>query len=197
MTVFHLLREFPAIWATIGLLVGGGVTFLAYRKLGPIRDAAMNEVIKSYEKNLALQTDMARTQHEHHEQQLAIQREHLTEELTKIERSRDEYKEALHCARNDMGAEITHLKLKVQEMELRPNVEVIHSAQEKFYTKMIGLMELLGTELKKHDEGIEARTSKIIEPVQNMCNEVVKALNGHKLVLRTRKKKLQTVGIET
>lgn len=46
---------------------------------------------------------------------------------------------------------------------------------------MSATMKSIQTSINEHDASIEARTLKIIEPVQLMCAEVVRALNGHKL----------------
>ncbi len=194
ITMIEFLKAFPAVLGVIGTIVGGLAVYAVMHKIGPLREAALRELVATHQKTLDAHVQMQKVQSEQHLVQLNMQKDHWAEELRKMEASRDEYKTISHQVRNDLGGANTALQLKVQELELRPNVDIIAAEQKRFFQEMVvsmqqmntGLVKLLDT-LKVHDDSIEERTMEIIKPVRDMCEHVVFALNGHKLIVETSK----------
>lgn len=172
MNVLDLLKAFPALWATFGLLIGGGIMFWVAQKFGPIRNQAQMELMKSYQDQVKAAYDLAKIQSEQHMAQLEMQRDHWTEENRKLEKARDEYKATLHAVRNDVGAENVELKLKIQELELRPSVEIIQAEQQAFFKEMVNSMAAIAVALKSHHESIPQRINEFQKPILDVCNKI-------------------------
>jgi hypothetical protein len=172
LTFVEFLKAFPAIFAVIGILVGGAIMLWVTKKFGPMQNQALAQVIKTYEQQVAAQIKLAETQAAANVASLEMQQQHWAEEVKKLEISRDTYKIDLHKVRNDLGAENTFLKLRVQELELRPSLEIVQDEQQTFYREMLGTMKGIGDALQKHDESIDAR----MEPLQSACSETAKGM---------------------
>lgn len=195
MSIVDFLKAFPALFAVLGLLVGGTIMLWVTKKFGPMQNTALQQVVKTYEKQVDALNKLAETQFAAHQVALQMQKDHWAEELGKMEKSRDQYKQDLHTVRGELGTENTNLKLKNQELEMRPSVEVIQVEQQTFYREMLDTMKSIGTELKTHDQSIDAR----MQPLYTACNAtadgmkaLVKALTktGH---VRTDRRKTKTV----
>lgn len=172
MDVIYFLKQFPAIWASFGLLVGGAAMFLVTKKFGPMRSDALNEVVGAYKEQVKAQIGLSQTQAEQHMLSLKMQKDHWSEELAKLEKERDVYRTTLHKERGELGTENTMLKLKVQELEMRPSVELIQTEQQSFYREMLGTMKEIGTALHAHDEGIDER----MRPLQDACTQTANGM---------------------
>jgi chromosome segregation ATPase len=172
MNILELLRTFPSLWATFGLLVGGGIMFWVAQKFGPIRNQAQGELIKSYQEQVKAASGLAEIQLNAHMVQLKMQKDHWTEELSKLEASRDEYKTQSHAARNEANA----YALKIQELEMRPSVELIQTEQQAFYKEMVTLMKNISTKLNSHDESIPRRIQEFQKPILDACNDISKGM---------------------
>jgi hypothetical protein len=164
--MIELLKQFPALWATIGLLVGGGVMFWVTKKFGHMRSDALNEVVNAYKAQVQAQIELSKTQSEQHMVTLEMQKNHWGEELAKLEKSRDEYKQQLHSCRNDLGIENTELKLKIQELEMRPTVEVLQSETQAFYRDMSNTLKGIAESMKSHDDKSQERFEELVKSLR-------------------------------
>lgn len=186
-TLIQFLREFPASFAVIGLLVGGAVMFWVTKKFGPMRNDALAEVIEAYKQQVKAQIALSATQAEQHMVQLGMQKDHWSEELAKLEKERDTYRNTLHEVRNDTGALIETQKLRIQELELRPNIEVLQTEQQSFYRDMSDTLKGIATALKQHDDKIDERMATYFGPLQSACAGTAEAMT--ELVKQLTKKK--------
>jgi hypothetical protein len=169
--VVRLLREFPAIWIVVGAfgaIVGATFWYLTFgKKLNPMFGKAIDDITKLHEAQIAS-----------HERTLKMQKDHYSEEIADIKAERDKYRESLHKERNDHQ----ECKNRIIELEARPNVESVSKSQREFFPVLISTMQEMHTALIKHDQSIERRTAEIIEPIRTMCQSVVTALNGKKII---------------
>ena len=191
--IVDILKAFPAIWAMVGLIVGGGMMFIVAQKFGPIRNQAQKELLHYYQEQVKAAYDLSKIQADQHMAALNMQKEHWNEELAKCEKSRDEYKANLHAVRNDLGAGCSELKLTVQELRLRPTVEGLETQQQAFYKEMIGLMlqhsEVLSSiskTLKEHDERIPERIRELQQPILDVCQTISEGMNEMAVTLQNR-----------
>lgn len=168
MTLIAFLKEFPAIFAVIGLLVGGAVMFWVTKKFGPMRSDALNEVVGAYKLQITANKEL-----------LEMQKAHYEIELDDMKKERDSYRTNLHAEKQAHQAVL----LTVADLQSRPNVDKVYEGQQAFFAENTKAMHAILQMIRDHDYSIEARTIKIIQPVQDMCAEVVRALNGHKLKL--------------
>lgn len=159
----RLLHDVPFLVGLIGLLIGGAITLWIATKYGPIQNAALQKVIDAKQQQIDAQIELAKTTAAQYEMALNMQREHWSEELTKIETSRDQYKDQLHTCRNALGTENTELKLKVQELELRPSLELVQTEQKSFYRELL-------TEV--HNLSSPERMLKFQKPILDACKEI-------------------------
>lgn len=171
-----LLLKFPALWAVLGLLVGGFATavviLIITRKYAPLQVAALDGLVKVYEKQLAANTAALETQKTHFEDEIEI-----------LRGEREDYKKKLHDSRDQNQA----IMLQVADLQARPNVDQVYKGQQEFFQKNTDCMEALLKLVKDHDAGIEERTKAIIQPVIDVCAQIVTALNGHALKRVARK----------
>jgi preprotein translocase subunit SecD len=158
MTVMEILRQFPAIWATLGLLVGGGVMFWVTKKFGPMRNDALNEVIGAYKEQVKAQIALSATQAEQNMATLTMQKDHWAEELAKMEKERNNYRNDLHAEREIHNA----AKLKVQELEMRPSLELVQTEQQSFYRDMTNTLKGIAESMKLHDDKSQERFEELI-----------------------------------
>lgn len=189
MTIIQFLREFPAIFAVVGLLVGGAIMFWVSRKFGPIQNAAWEKVVEAKQQQIDAQIELAKITAAQYETSLKMQAEHWTEELNKMEASRDQYKTDLHAVRGELGTENTNLKLRVQELELRPSLEIVQTEQQNFYRDMSDTLKGIATALKQHDDKIDERMEAYFGPLQSACAGTAEAMTA--LVKTLTKKKAQ------
>lgn len=176
MDVIYFLKQFPALWASFGLIVGGLCMFLVTKKFGPMRSDALNEVVGAYKEQVKAQIALSSTQAEQHMASLRMQKDHWAEELSKLEKERDDYRAKLHDQNNVANA----LALRVQELELKPSVEIIQTEQQSFYREMLKTMKEIGTALHAHDEGIDDR----MKPLQDACTETARGMKELVTILK-------------
>lgn len=143
--------------------------FWVTKKFGPMRNEAINEVVNAYKQQVQAQIDLSKVQSEQHMVALNMQKEHWAEELAKLEKERDNYRSTLHQVRNDTGSLIQEQKLKIQELEMRPTVEVLQSETQAFYREMSATLQQISTALQKHDDKIDERLSTYFNPLQTAC----------------------------
>jgi hypothetical protein len=184
--IVDILKAFPAIWAMVGLIVGGGMMFIVAQKFGPIRNQAQKELMEYYQQQVKAASDLTKIQAEQHMAALDMQKEHWKEELAKCEKSRDEYKTNLHAVRNELGAECQELKLTVQELRLRPTVEGLETQQQAFYKEMIALMLGISKTLKEHDEQVPIRMQALQQPILDACRDISEGMNGLSTTLQNQ-----------
>lgn len=165
-SVTDILRQFPAIWATIGLLAGGGVMFIVAQKFGPMKNEALQEVVGAYKEQIVANRGL-----------LEMQKSHYEIELSDLKVERDNYRTALHGEKEAHQATL----LTVADLQSRPNLDKVYEGQQAFFEKNTDCMQAILEALQEHDSGIEDRTKQIIEPVVKVCEQIVAALNGHKL----------------
>ena len=163
-TVIRLLREFPAIWASIGAASALIIGYIFARKLSPAFSSAATDLAKVYK----LQIDA-------HKEALEMQRRHYQEELDHernrynvIAAERDDYRQKLHGEKDAHQA----TTLQLAELNARPNVDQVYRGQQTFFSKMTGFMEeqtktmqAIHKSIIEHDKGIEERTALVIERV--------------------------------
>lgn len=183
----EFLKAFPALWAIMGLLVGGGIMLWVTKKYGPMRNDALKEVVSAYREQIKVAAELAETMAQRHMAQLAMQKDHWSEELGKMERARDDYRDQLHQARNDLGAEITTLRMKNQELELRPSVEVLQSEQKTFYSDLSATMKGIAISLKDHEDKLDERLGLYFKPLHDACASTAKAMSELVKTLRLEK----------
>lgn len=169
MDLSHL--PVPTIWAGIALVFGSVTTFaVMYRinsKFGPLQSQALNSLVEVQKAQITATTET-----------LKMQKDHYELEMGELKGEREDYKAKLHEEKNLHQAAL----LLVAELQARPDVDRVYKEQQTFFTQMASTMKSIQTSIAEHDKGLEQRTAKIVEPVQQMCSEVVKALNGHTLV---------------
>ncbi len=181
MTFIQFLREFPAIFGVIGIIVGGAIMLWVTKKFGPMRVEALNEVVTAYQQQVAAQIELGKIQNEQHIVALNMQKEHWSEELAKMEASRDDYKKQLHDVRDTLGSKNTELQLEVQELQMRPSVEHIQAEQQTFYREMLVTMQSIADAVKAHDASVDER----IKPITESCKATAFAMT--ELVKELRK----------
>ena len=142
----RLLREFPALWLAIGLVISAIVSYVVARRFTPI----YAETVK----------DMANL-HKGMVDSYKVQIEELKCE-------RNDYREKLHTEKGDHQNTL----LALTELQARPNVDQVYKGQQEFFTKMSGhmdqqtkTMQLIHDSLKEHDQGIEKRTAEVVDRI--------------------------------
>jgi predicted helicase len=155
--MLDLLRSFPAIWASLGLLLGAGVTgvamFVVMRKFGPMKAEALKELVDAY-----------KLQIESNQSTLQMQKQHYELENAEITKERNTYRENLHEERKQHNA----ASLRIKELEMRPDITALFRTSEAFYTKQTEAMTQLILSLRAHDEGVGERMKPIYESLGTM-----------------------------
>lgn len=166
----------PTIWAGVSLVLGALITLFVVwsvnRKFGPLQKTALTGLVEAQKAQVALTRES-----------LVMQKDHYELELSEMKKERDNYRAALHSEKEAHQAVL----LTVADLQARPNVDKVYDGQQTFFQKNTETMQAILNLIREHDSTIEERTLKIIEPVQLMCAEVVRALNGHKLRKVTQK----------
>lgn len=177
--IAHLLHEFPFLGAFLGTVVGlcGSIAFFFIfgRKLNPMYASVVADLARTHQVQLEAHASQLLMQKEHYELEL----EYNKAAFAKIEADRDDYRDKLHASNNTLNS----TNLQMAELMARPNVDKVYEGQQSFFTKMIGVMDeqretmqAIHKSIVEHDNGIEQRTAKIINPVKEMCGQVVEAL---------------------
>jgi hypothetical protein len=88
----------------------------------------------------------------------------LKEQIHAITDERDDYRNKLHSEKELHGA----AKLRIQEMELRPDVTALFKASEAFYTEQTKAMSTLVQSFQQHDRMVNERMTPIYESLETM-----------------------------
>jgi len=154
--------------------------FFVMLKFGPMRHQAQTELIDAYKEKDKVTKDL-----------LVMQKDHYDNELSEIKNEKEDYKTKLHAEKEAHQATL----FTVADLQARPNVDKVYQGQQEFFQKNTDCMQMLlktseamFNTLQEHDKGIEERTKAIIQPVIDVCEQIAKALNGHKLRKVTRAK---------
>jgi hypothetical protein len=166
--LIRILKEFPAIWAFLGVIgtVLGAILFwlVIGRKLNPL----YGNIVKDL-------GDAEKVLIDSHRQQLLMQKEYYEQQqdyqraaYDKLELEKDSYKKVSHENANLAN----DFRIKLAELEARPNVDQVYKGQQMFFTKMTEHMDeqtktmrAIHQAFMDHDQGIEQRTSNIVERV--------------------------------
>lgn len=140
--------------------------FVVAQKFGPMKNEALQEVVGAYKEQIKANLGL-----------LEMQKAHYEMELGDLKTERDTYRTSLHTEKEAHQA----ILLTVADLQSRPNLDKVYEGQQSFFKTNTDCMQAIMETLKEHDDSIEERTKKIIEPVVNVCAEIVQALNGHKL----------------
>lgn len=131
---FSFLRDW-SIFVPVGTAIGLIVAYFASREYIRQTIKTLKDTIASQEQSLKAKDDLAKSLSETHISVIAS----LEEKLKAMTDERDNYRKQLH----DIREEITPLKLEIQELKLRPDLNVViqkeeawHSRREVFYTDM-------------------------------------------------------------
>ncbi len=162
MSFTDILIKFPAIWASIGLLAGFACMFWITKKFGPMRSDALNEVVGAYKAQIEAQIALAKTQAEQYMTTLRMQKDHWAEELLKLEKERDDYRNKLH----DANGSCNTFQLRVQELEMRPSLELVQTEQQSFYRDMSNTLKGIATSMKHHDDKSQERFERLISSLK-------------------------------
>jgi hypothetical protein len=172
-SIIEILKQFPAIFAALGILGGGIAMFFVMLKFGPMRHQAQTELIDAYKEKDKVTKDL-----------LVMQKDHYDNELSEIKSEKEDYKSKLHAEKEAHQATL----FTVADLQARPNVDKVYEGQQEFFRKNTDCMQALLKMVQEHDASIEDRTKAIIQPVIDVCEQIAKALNGHKLRKVTRAK---------
>ncbi len=159
-----LLREFPAVWAIVGSTISAVIVFVVARRFTPIYSSAVKDLSAVY-----------KLQIEGHERALQMQKTHWENELSyqrtafaSLQTERDDYRTKLHEERTAHQA----TTLLLADAQARPNVEQVYKGQQEFFFKMSKYMEeqtdtmkAIHKSLVDHDNGVEKRTSDVVQKV--------------------------------
>jgi len=150
--LIRILREFPAIWMAIGLIVSAIVAYLVAKKFTPIMVSTVGDI-----------ADMHKTMVESYKVQIAE---------FKIERN--DYRDKLHEEKQAHQATL----LLLTDLQARPNVDQVYKGQQDFFQRMSGhmdeqtkTMKLIHESIVKHDQGVEKRAKEVV-------SQIVSAVNG-------------------
>lgn len=88
----------------------------------------------------------------------------LKEQIHALNDERDDYRTKLHNERELHNA----AKLRIQEMELRPDVTALFKASEAFYTEQTKAMSSLVASFQQHDRMVNERMAPIYESLETM-----------------------------
>lgn len=223
ISVLEWFTKFPALWAVVGLVVGGFVTtvvsILINRKFGEQVTKSTNVLVDIQAKQLASMEKALEMQKTLSDGALAMQKDHYDAELTETRRKaavdletmteeRNTYRTTLHDERNVLGTQLTEAKLKIAELEARPDLTSLLEFEQKsderresFYKRLGDTMETMSKALKavtdalaEHDAKTVERMKAFIEPVLEAMREVVDSCNAMKGNARKRKQIVARAG---
>jgi hypothetical protein len=137
LELLHWLKELPGIWALFGVLLGGiitaGVSWVVFRKYGSILAAANERLVSIQKEQIGLMENTLTMQKAHYEAELKDFRAEAATKYEEMKGERDTYRQTLHAARGEMGAEITNLKLTIKDFEARPDVSRLFEAEKEWH----------------------------------------------------------------
>lgn len=163
----------PTFWAGIALLAGAMATYMVVRRFGPLQAVALENLVGLYEKQI-----------EAHSKTLEMQKSHYENELGRHQAAEERIRDERDSYRNKLDTEKELHKattLIVAELQARPSVDQVYAGQQEFFAANTKALEGISKSINDHDASIEERTKLIVQPVHDMCQAVVEALDGHKL----------------
>lgn len=209
--------KFPALWGAAGLIVGGVITAVIavfiFRKYGDALTGASDKLVGIQEKQLAsmeramqLQqeqsTSSLKMQKDHYDAELAETRRKAAEDLDTMMKERNTYRQTLHDERGELGSQLEHARVKIAELEARPDLTSLlefetksDERREGFY-KNLGstmervskLLEGVAEALHEHDRKTVERMSAFIAPVLEAMKEVIESCDAMRKNSRGRKR---------
>jgi len=149
--LLRIIREFPALWAFLGLLVGGSVAYAVSLKFTPMYGKALKEFD-------ILHDDMV---------------DAYKAQIADLKAEKEDYKKKLH----DEKGHHHHALLRISEMEARPNVDKVYEGQQEFFTSMTVAMKeltvsmrLIHTSIMDHDIRVAERTAEAMDKIKGIVN---------------------------
>lgn len=210
-------EKFPALWGAVGGIAGAILTGIAavfvFRQFGARITKASDVLVDLQTKQLASMERAMVLQQQQSDRSLQMQKDHYDAELGETRRKaeqdlgtmteeRNTYRQTLHDERGELGNQLTEAKLKIKELESRPDLTSLLEFETKsderreiFYGKlgmtmgkMSGLLDSLVGAQEENDRKAVERMQAFVEPVLEAMREVVESCNAMKRNARARKK---------
>lgn len=176
MNWLEIIKQFPAIWAVVGAVLGSalasGIFVFANRKFSALIAAQTKNLTEIHERQIVAQKELLQMQKEHYELEQANVIAAADKVLAAMKEERDQYKQKLHDA-NDAHNATT---IEYEKLKLQPDVKSLfdaeatwHEERRTFYKEMAETMKSMRDSIHTHDQAVE----KKVEPIMGALAELV------------------------
>lgn len=148
--------------ASIGTAIGLVIAYFASRQYIKQTHETLRDTIATQEKNLEAKDELAKSLASTYTETIAK----IEDKLAVMTKERDAYRADLHATRDPMNA----MKLRIAELELRPNLTQVlekeeewHTKREEFYSTMSKTQEQILTLMKERDSGLLQMMQKVLD----------------------------------